>query len=66
MRKLIPCEKPQNLDEQYVGNTSILKGHVFIGRYDTDGNYYEHDITADKWYKLVEEFGEINGCPTPE
>lgn len=55
MQKLIPCEKPENLDEQYVGNTSTVKGHVFIGRYDTDDNYYEHDTTADKWFKLVDE-----------
>ena len=54
MTKLVPCEKPDNLDALYVGNTNTLKGHIFMGHYDLDGNYYEHDITADKWYKLTD------------
>lgn len=52
--KLVPCSKPVNLDEQYVGNASIVNGHMFIGRYDNEGNYYEHDTTANKWFKLIE------------
>ena len=55
MQKLVKCEKPANLDEQYVGNTNTIDGHVFIGRYDTDGNYYEHDTTTGQWYKLADE-----------
>ena len=53
--KLIPCEKPSNLDEQYVGDAKTVKGHIFMGRYDLDGNYYEHDTTNDKWYVLEDD-----------
>lgn len=54
MQKLVRCEKPINLDEQYVGHTNTVGGHIFIGRYDLEGNYYEHDTCCDRWWKLEE------------
>ncbi len=53
--KLIPCKKPENLDEQQVGNTNTVKGHTFMGRYDADGNYYEQDVCCNRWWKLEDE-----------
>jgi len=56
--KLIRCKKPDNLDEQQVGNTNTVDGHTFMGRYDLDGNYYERDVCCNRWWMLDEEIEE--------
>jgi len=55
MQKLVKCKKPANLDEQQVGNTNTVKGHIYMGRYDLDGNYYEQDVCCDRWWKLTDD-----------
>lgn len=29
-----------------------VRGHMIRGYYDEAENYYEHDETADRWYRL--------------
>ena len=54
MPRLIPCNKPEHIDPDYQDDETTVNGHRFIGVYDTDGNYYEHDLTTDTWYKLID------------
>jgi len=64
MTKLVKCSKPENLDEQHVGQAVTIQGHTLLGRYDTDGNYYEEDTCCGKWWRLVEDKPvSATGCP---
>jgi hypothetical protein len=30
-----------------------VRGHMIRGYYDEQENYYEHDETTDRWFRLV-------------
>jgi len=48
--KLIACEKPNDAIKS-PEDRSIIRAHIFQGYYVGD-KYYEHDETADLWYRL--------------